>query len=210
MIYHQTFLKVSILAGSSAGYVNSVGTFAKFYQPTGIATNEGGNLLIADFYNNVIRRIDISSSVVTTLAGSTAGSADGPGTYAQFSYPIALTVGLRDYIYVIANSNTRLRLIEGYATPTVIPSNLPTTSPIVSQVSPTVTPTNVPTAVPTQSPTNNPTFSPTYGPIGVPTDMNQLLHQLQHQVKRLLETQLAVQPLRQRVNLPQVELSDIF
>jgi hypothetical protein len=140
MIYHQTFLKVSILAGSSAGYVNSVGTFAKFYQPTGIATNEGGNLLIADFYNNVIRRIDISSSVVTTLAGSTAGSADGPGTYAQFSYPIALTVGLRDYIYVADYAN-RLKLIEGYATPTptVIPTNLPTTPTVIPSQLPTQT-----------------------------------------------------------------------
>ena len=101
MIYHETFLKVSILAGSSSGtgYVNSVGTFAKFYQPRGIAINEGGNILIADTGNNVIRRID-TSRVVTTLAGSTYGSADGPGTYAQFIFPIGLTVGLRDSIYV--------------------------------------------------------------------------------------------------------------
>ena len=123
MIYHQTFLKVSILAGSSSGsgYVNSVGTFAKFNNPLGIAINEGGNILIADYLNNVIRRID-TSRVVTTLAGSTQGYADGPGTYAQFIAPSALTVGLRDYIYVVDNFSKRLRLIEGYATPTITPS----------------------------------------------------------------------------------------
>ena len=99
MIYHQAFLKVSILAGSYPnGYVNSVGALAKFNNPRGIAINEEGNILIADAENCVIRRIDMSSRVVTTLAGSTQGYADGPGTYAQFSNPIALTVGLRDYI----------------------------------------------------------------------------------------------------------------
>ena len=137
MIYHQTFLKVSILAGSSSGigYVNSVGTFAKFNIPRGIAINEGGNILIADSVNHVIRRID-TSRVVTTLAGSTAGDADGPGTYAQFNNPSALTVGLRDYIYVVDNFSKRLRLIEGYATPTITPSKPKATSKATSKAKP--------------------------------------------------------------------------
>jgi len=137
MIYHQTFLQVSILAGSSSGYVNSVGTFAKFNSPRGIAINEGGNILIADWNNHVIRRID-TSRVVTTLAGSTQGYADGPGTYAQFYGPSALTVGLRDYIYVVDNFSNRLRLIEGYATstPTITPSKPKATSKATSKAKP--------------------------------------------------------------------------
>jgi hypothetical protein len=108
---------------------------------------------------------------VTTLAGSTQGYADGPGTYAQFSYPLALTVGLRDYIYVVDNLNNRLRLIEGYATPTFT-SKLPTTSPTVisSQLQ---LPTQSPSLYPSQVPTFCPTCTGYQGNVVTVTNMEQ-------------------------------------
>jgi hypothetical protein len=79
---------VTTLAGSGAqGSANGTGTAASFNQPAGVAT-DGTNVYVADTVNNMIRKIVISSGVVTTLAGSTTGgSANGTGTAALFSHP---------------------------------------------------------------------------------------------------------------------------
>ena len=72
--------------GSSGSADNSTGTSASFYYPTGITT-DGTNLYVAD-NNHLIRKIVISTGVVTTVAGTgSSGSANGTGTSASFSYP---------------------------------------------------------------------------------------------------------------------------
>ena len=42
---------------------------------------------VADYYNHAIRKIVISSGVVSTLAGSSTGTPDGTGTGARFFKP---------------------------------------------------------------------------------------------------------------------------
>ncbi len=84
---------VSTLAGNaSSGSFNSIGTDATFNFPSGITT-DGTNLYVADTSNNLIRKIDISSTEVTTLAGTgTPGTNDGTGTVdATFTGPSGLT-----------------------------------------------------------------------------------------------------------------------
>ena len=78
-------IAVTTLAGSTFGYADGTGTAAQFEWPNGITT-DGTNLYVTDTGNIVIRKIVISSGVVTTFAGTqgTSGSADGIGTAATF------------------------------------------------------------------------------------------------------------------------------
>ena len=86
---------VTTIAGlpGSGNYLSTDGTgsAARFFTPIGITT-DGTNLYVTDSYNNKIRKIVISTGVVTTLAGSgTAGSTNGTGTAASFSDPSGIT-----------------------------------------------------------------------------------------------------------------------
>jgi sugar lactone lactonase YvrE len=104
--------EVTTLAGSGAtGSTDATGTAASFYSPTGITT-DGTNLYIADAGNNKIRKIVISTAVVTTLAGSgVAGSTDATGTSASFNYPRGITTDGTN-LYVADTWNNKIRKIE--------------------------------------------------------------------------------------------------
>jgi DNA-binding beta-propeller fold protein YncE len=54
------------LAGAlnTLGYVDGDGAVARFNYPQGIAVDGSGNIYVADQYNNVIRKITISTSNV--------------------------------------------------------------------------------------------------------------------------------------------------
>ncbi len=76
---------VTTLAGNGSGYADGVGTLAKFNVPRGIAVSpDGAYVLIADSGNFRVRRLDLTTTAVTTVAGSSYGSANGIGTNAQF------------------------------------------------------------------------------------------------------------------------------
>jgi streptogramin lyase len=104
---------VTTLAGSVAGgHADGTGTAASFNGPRGIAMDRNGNLYVADFDNNEIRKIVVSSGVVTTLAGSIiAGSVDGIGTAAKFDYPIGVAIDGNDNLYVGDENNNEIRKI---------------------------------------------------------------------------------------------------
>jgi hypothetical protein len=105
------------IAGSSPSYPDTVfyrdgiGTAARF-QKAGSLTCDGTNLYIADFQNQVIRKMVIATCEVSTLAGlaATSGSADGIGADARFYGPTAITTD-GTYLYVVDWGNDRLRKI---------------------------------------------------------------------------------------------------
>jgi sugar lactone lactonase YvrE len=105
---------VTTIAGSAgvAGSVNNTGTNALFFHPMGIAVDSATNLYVADYGNDLIRKIT-PAHVVTTLAGSAGvfGSLNGTGTAAQFYEPEALTVDHSGNVYVADTGNAAIRMI---------------------------------------------------------------------------------------------------
>ena len=89
---------VTTVAGTagSSGSTDATGASARFTNPTGVAVDGAGNLYVADYSNQTIRKVT-SAGVVTTLAGTAGsqGSADGTGAAARFRYPVGIAGGCR-------------------------------------------------------------------------------------------------------------------
>ncbi|MBI3582875.1 MAG: Ig-like domain-containing protein [Nitrospinae bacterium] len=102
---------VTTLAGSTtSGSTDGTGTAASFNAPRGITT-DGTNLFVADSANNTIRKIVLSSGVVTTIAGSTtSGSTDGTGTAARFKLPVGITTDGTN-LFIVDNNNHTIRKV---------------------------------------------------------------------------------------------------
>ncbi|MBS1254358.1 MAG: hypothetical protein MAG581_00148 [Deltaproteobacteria bacterium] len=103
---------VSTIAGTgSSGSANGTGTSASFYKPSGITT-DGTNLYISDSGNHLMRKLVISTGVVTTIAGSgTAGFDNATGTSASFNGQRGITTdGIK--LYIAGYVNHAIRMIE--------------------------------------------------------------------------------------------------
>jgi hypothetical protein len=102
---------VTKFAGTgSSGSADGTGTAASFQNPVGITT-DGTNLYVADARNHLIRKIVISTGVVTTVAGTgSSGSVDGTGTGASLNLPIGITVDETN-LYVVEQDNNLIRQI---------------------------------------------------------------------------------------------------
>ena len=107
---------VSTLAGGGAGFAtNGAGTVASFAHPFGVAVDAAGNVYVADFSSNMIRKIN-SSDIVSTLAGTgTAGSANtttATTTTASFNQPSGVAVDATGNVYVADVLNNMIRKIS--------------------------------------------------------------------------------------------------
>jgi DNA-binding beta-propeller fold protein YncE len=98
--------------------VDGAAAAAKFQEPYGMAV-AGGKLIVADAMNHRIREIALDGTV-TTLAGSSAGFADGPVASAKFNRPQGVRVDSAGNIYVADTFNARVRMISGGMVTTII------------------------------------------------------------------------------------------
>lgn len=101
---------VTTFAGSTQGDTNGTGTGAQFSYPYGIAIDADGNLYLADTFNQKVKKVT-SGGVVTTVTGTTNGSADGDTATGQFNYLTGVDAFSSGKIYVADKDNHRVRAI---------------------------------------------------------------------------------------------------
>ena len=83
--------------------------------PLGLAISpDGSALFVADCKNHKIRRVEVATGAVTTLAGSgTVGSADGVGGAAQFRNPFGVAISPDgSALFVADQGNHKIRRVE--------------------------------------------------------------------------------------------------
>ncbi|MBI3758433.1 MAG: SMP-30/gluconolactonase/LRE family protein, partial [Deltaproteobacteria bacterium] len=105
---------ISLFAGAGVkGFAgdNGPAANARFNSPTGLAVDLTRNILfVADTGNHRIRRIDLATNTITTLAGNGAAGlgGDGPAANAQLNYPSAVAVDGAGVVYVADTGNNRV------------------------------------------------------------------------------------------------------
>jgi sugar lactone lactonase YvrE len=88
---------------------------AQLNNPQGIALDALGNIYFSDAGNMRIRKVDITSGVITTIAGNGAQSFGGDGgsaILAEFSQPIGIDLDILGNIYIADYQNDRIRKID--------------------------------------------------------------------------------------------------
>jgi sugar lactone lactonase YvrE len=102
---------VTTLAGSSTGgFADGTGTNARFWGPHGVAVDGSGNVFVGDTFTHRVRRVT-PGGVVTALAGSSSGYADGAGTNAMFNQPRGVAVDAGGNVFVADPWSNRLRKV---------------------------------------------------------------------------------------------------
>jgi hypothetical protein len=88
-----------------------------FDRPYAVAVDGEGNIIVADYGNDRVRKIAVDGTV-TTLAGSgVRGFLDGPGTAAMFDEPYGVAVDGEGNIIVADFFNQRVRKIDACLVP---------------------------------------------------------------------------------------------
>ncbi len=134
---------IHTVAGNNAlgaGYAGDGGaaTSAQLNWPMGVAVDPAGDLYIADFSNNRIRKVDAATQTITTVAGNGASSSPdgGPATQVSLNGPQKVALDGEGNLYVADTKNNLVRKTDinnstlTFATPTPVDSTDTTDGPL--------------------------------------------------------------------------------
>ncbi len=87
-------------------------TSAKLNETEGLAIDNQGRLLLADFSNHRIRRIEHDGTISTIAGNGTAGNTSGPATSSGLYTPAQIAVHSDGTIYVVSGWGDQIRRID--------------------------------------------------------------------------------------------------
>jgi uncharacterized protein YjdB len=107
----------TVVGTGTAGFSGDGGaaTAAKLNNPSDVAIDGSGNMYIADYTNQRIRKVS-TSGIISTIAGTGTASYSGDGvaaTAAILNAPIGVKTDVSGNIYIADRGNHRLRKITG-------------------------------------------------------------------------------------------------
>jgi len=89
--------------------------YAQFNHPTNVTFDADGRMIIAAWHNSLVKRLDLSTGLLTNLAGTGArafGGDGGPGNDAKLDLPSSVVVDSVGNILISDQANYRLRILE--------------------------------------------------------------------------------------------------
>jgi sugar lactone lactonase YvrE len=89
-------------------------TSAELYHPIGLAFDKSGDLYIADTGNNVVRKVNLTTNIITTVAGDGTPGFSGNGglaTSAELYQPASITFDSSWNLYIADTYNNRVRKV---------------------------------------------------------------------------------------------------
>jgi hypothetical protein len=110
--------EITTVAGNgSAGPLGdgASATAAQLNFPLDVAVDGAGNVLIADSFNNRVRRVDAITGVITTVAGNGIAGYAGDGaaaTAAQLDFPVGIALDADQDILIADGNNHAVRLVN--------------------------------------------------------------------------------------------------
>jgi len=109
---------ITTVAGNGiAGYFgdNGLATDAQLFIPEGICADTFGNIYISDALNNRIRKVIVSTGIITTFAGNGSPGNSGDGgiaTNAQVMTPEGLSMDKFGNLYIADIDNNNVRKVD--------------------------------------------------------------------------------------------------
>jgi DNA-binding beta-propeller fold protein YncE len=111
--------KITTFAGNGIGGYNGDNIFAKdasLYGPHSLAFDKPGSYLyIAEYYGHRVRKIDMKTLIITTVAGTGVAGFSGDGglaTNAQLNTLPGVAIDMYGNIYIADFANNRVRKVE--------------------------------------------------------------------------------------------------
>src|SRR5439155_16068841 len=112
-----TGINISVAGTGTAGYNGDgiLATAAQLNNPNELSFDASGNLYIADWFNNRVRKINMSTGIISTIAGTGTAGYNGDGiaaTTAQINGPCGIIFDNAGNIYIAEYGGARVRKIN--------------------------------------------------------------------------------------------------